>query len=209
MTQGLIALNAMLKGFQADGINLFRQTQLEITVGAMQGLPSTIGTPITISPLVLGIEECRVVIQPSPNLYERPLAIYSYIDYMNLPNKQSNTSSGPSVITFDKQVNQSLFYIWPLATNGCVLHGTFARTVNDVTQASDPVDYPDEWTEGGIYSLADRLMDDSGMAAADPATAARIQQHAAIFYQKLLNFDRPSSVFVRPWGSRGSGKFWR
>ena len=47
MNEGIIALNLMLKGMQADGINLFRQTQLSLTVGAMQGLPTTIGTPIS------------------------------------------------------------------------------------------------------------------------------------------------------------------
>ena len=209
MNEGIIALNLMLKGMQADGINLFRQTQLSLTVGAMQGLPTTIGTPISVSPLILGLEEARVVIQPSPNIYERPLGIYSYIDYMNLPNKQSNTTSGPSVICFDKQVNQSYFYIWPLATNGCTINCTVARTVNDSLVPSDPVDAPIEWNEGLTYSLADRLMEENGVAAADPATAQRITQHAAAFYDKLLNFDRPASVFVRPWGKKGSGKFWR
>src|SRR5579862_6773855 len=78
--QGIIALNLMLKGLQADGINLFRQEQLSLSIPAGIGYATN---PFQITPLVLGVEEVRLQIQPAPNLYERPLAIYSYIDYMN------------------------------------------------------------------------------------------------------------------------------
>ena len=202
MTQGILALNAMLNGWQADGINLFRQTQLSLTVGSGAQY-------VDISPLIQGVEECRWVVQPSPNLYERPMAMYSYVDYMTLPNKQSSTTGGPSVWALDKQVGTSRLWLWPVPTNGGTLNCTAARTVNTVTAATDTVDLPQEWTEGAIYNLADRLMDDEGTAAADAATAQRIERHAAAFYQKLLNFDRPTSVFVRPWGKRGTGRFWR
>jgi hypothetical protein len=152
MAEGIIALNLMLKGMQADGINLYRQTQLSLTVAAGAGLPSIIGTPISISPLIMGLEDARLVVQPSPNLFERPLAIYSYGDYMNLPNKQASNTSGPSVVCFDKQVGQSYLYIWPLATNGCTINCSVARTVNDSLLSSDPVDAPPEWMEGLTYS---------------------------------------------------------
>lgn len=206
MNQAIIALNIMLKGMQADGINLYRQTQLQLAIPAGIGYA---GNPFEITPLVLGMEEVRLQIQPAPNLYERPLAIYSYIDYMNLPNKLSNNTSGPSVVTLDRQTTQSNLYMWPLATNGCILNGTFGRTVNDVNVSTDAIDAPIEWMEGLTYTLADRLLDDEGTASADPATAQRVAIHAVAFYKKLLDFDRPSSVFVRPWGRKGSGKFWR
>lgn len=207
MEEGIVALNLMLKGMQADGVNLYRQTQISIPVGVGQGLPATLGTPISVTPLVMGLEDARLVIQPSPNLYERPLAIYSYGDYMNLPNKQA--ASSPSVICIDKQVGATYLYIWPLSATGCTINASVARTVNDVTAAADAVDAPPEWMEGLTYSLADRLMEENGVAAADPATAQRITTHAAVFYQKLLSFDRPTSVYVRPWGRKGSGRAWR
>lgn len=200
------AMNAMLKGMQADGINLYRQTQLSLTVGALQGTPTN---PISITPLIMGLEEARWVVEPVPNLYERPLGMFSYLDYMNLPNKHQQTNSGPSVITLDKQVNQSLLYIWPLHTFGGTLNCTVGRTVNDVNSVNDPLDFPTEWTEGMEYTLADRLLDDFGIAAADPVTSQRITERSVAFYSKLLNFDRPTSVFVRPWGKKGTGKFWR
>lgn len=206
LNQGLIALNGMLKGWQADGVNLYRQTQVSWTVPAGVGWPDS---PYQPTPRIMGLEEARFVVQPAPNLYERELGIFSYIDYMMLPNKMASTTSGPSVICFDKQDTVSNIYLWPPMTNGGTINATVGRVVDDVNAVGDPVDFPDEWTEGAIYNLADRLMDDTAMAAADPETARRIEVHAAAFYQKLLNFDRPTSVFVRPWGKRGRGKFWR
>lgn len=204
LSQGIIALNALLKGNQIDGINIYRQEQVSLAIPAGMGY---FGNPYDISPLVLGLEEARLVIQPAPNLYERPLAVYSYDDYANLPNKRAQGS--PSLVCLDKQVNASSLYIWPLPINGCVINATIGRTVNDVNSATDPLDFPTEWTEGMIYCLADRIMDDNGVAAADPETATRIAQHAIAFYKKLLDFDRPTSIYIRPWGKAGQGKFWR
>ena len=204
--QGITALNLLLKGWESDGINLHRQTQYQINVAALQGL---VGNPASFPVLITGLEECRLQIQPSPNLYERPLGMFTYVQYMQLPNKQAQSTTGPSCYMWDKQVGASNLYLWPLATNGCIINATAARPVNDVLLATDPIDAPIEWNEGIMYNLADRLMDDTGVAASDQVTAQRISLHAAAFYQKLLDYDRPTSVFVKPWGSRGSGKFWR
>lgn len=187
MTQGMLALNGMLKGWQADGINLYRQEQRTIAVPAM-----TPNVPIT--PRVMGIEQASWVVQGSPNTYKRPMGQYSYVDYFNLPNPQSNTTSGPSVFMFDKQNNSSTLWIWPLATLGGSIIASVGRVVDDVNDPSDAVDFPDEWTETAYYNLADRLMDDQGVAAADPQTARRIEVHAGVLYRKLGDFDRPSSL---------------
>jgi hypothetical protein len=201
LEQGIIALNLMLKGMQADGINIYRQTQYSVTVTDNQGTP---GNPVTISPLILGLEEARWVVQPEPNLYERPMMVYSYIDYQTLPNKLNGSNSGPSIIMFDRQENASNLYLYPPPTMGGTLNFTAARSVLDVTQASDTVDVPVEWQEAIMYNLADRLMDDQGVAAADAATAQRISEHAVGLYKKMLDYDRPSSLWMRPWGKKGS-----
>ena len=73
------------------------------------------------------------------------------------------------------------------------------------------LDFPIEWFEGVAYMLADRLMENEGMADAEgnAKTAQRITQRAVAFYQKYLDFDRPTSVFIRPYGRAGQGPFWR
>jgi hypothetical protein len=203
---GLVAANALLKGWQAKGANLYRLTQVAMQVGALQGQP---GNPFSLEPLVMSILDARWVVQPSPNLYERPLGIYTYLQYMSLPNKQAPSSSGPSVIMFDKQNLASNFYFFPLPSVSGTCNITAARTVDDVVNVNDMVDFPTEWSEDFIYTLADRLMDNHGVAAADPATADRISKRAIAFDQVLLDFDRPTSLFMLPYGKKGRGRAWR
>ena len=204
LSVGILNLNFMLKGFQTDGVNLFRQTQIQMIIPAGVGFA---GTPFQLTPLILTLEDARLVVQPQPNLYERPLGIYSYEDYMLLPNKMQK--SQPSVICFDRQTTTSNIYIWPLTQNGCTINATVARTINDVLTVNDTLDIPIEWTEGVIWCLADRLMDDAGVRQADPETAQSVSIHAATFYQKLLNFDRPDFVNMRPYGKTGNSRIWR
>jgi len=208
MNQAIFVLNAMLKGWQADGTNLWRREQITIPVLASQGSPST---PIIPTTVFLDLLEARWVVQggSGPDQSERPMGIFTYLDYMTLPNKNQQSDSGPSVICFDKQTSASQFYVWPLPTYGGQLKVTVARPVYDVTKPSDIVDAPIEWTEAIVYNLADRLLADSAQPMIDPQGADYITQRAVALYSKLLNFDRPPSVFIRPWGKKGSGPFWR
>lgn len=203
---GLVNLNIMLKGLQIDGMNLFRQTQITMAIPSGQGFA---GTPYQVTPLILNLADGRLIIQPAPNLYERPLGVYSYEDYMLLPNKMQANTSGPSIIAFDRQTTVSNIYIWPLATNGCTVNATVARTINDVNTVNDPIDVPIEWSEGIVWMLADRLLDDTGIRDSAPTTSQSITAHATAFYQKLLNFDRPDFTNIRPMGKTGNSRIWR
>ncbi len=203
---GLLNLNFMLKAIQTNGPNLFRLTQIQMIIPAGIGYA---GNPFQVTPLFLTLADARSVITPAPNLYERPLGVYSYEDYMLLPNKMQTTTSGPSVICFDRQVNASNIYIWPLAASGCVVNATVARTINDILTVNDPIDLPVEWTQGIIWMLADLLIADAGVFASDPGTAQLITSNAGVFYKMLLDFDRPDATFIRPYGKTGNSKIWK
>lgn len=202
MTQAILAANMLQYAWQSDGINLWRQEQRTISVTA--GARS-----VEITPYVLGIEQASWVVTPSPNLYKRPMGYYSYVDYFNLPNPEAQSSSGPSIYMFDKQDTTSTLWLWPVPTNGGTIIASVGRSVDDIALESDELDMPSEWYEAFVYNLADRLMDDQAMANADPQTAQRISAHAMVLYQKVLNFDRPSSIFIRPWGRAGESRIWR
>lgn len=199
MNQGIIVLNYMLKSWQADGINLWRQTQYTISVPAGQG---SFDTPVMVTPPVLGVENARLITSQSPFM-TRPLKITAYNDYMLYPNPKQQSS--PTIIVFDKQENTSNFYVWPLPQTPCQIIMTVGRPILDVTQASDTIDVPIEWNMTAVYCLADHLMDDEAGAMSDPATAQRITDKAVNLYQKLLNFDRPTSLYIRPFGKSGTG----
>jgi hypothetical protein len=200
--QAIIAANLLTNGWESDGVNLWRQEQRTISVPA-------IARSVEITPYVLGVEQASWVVQPSPNQFKRPMGYYSYVDYFNLPNPEATSQSGPSIYMFDKQAETSMLWLWPLPTNGGTIIASVGRSVDDITSESDILDLPTEWIEAFVYNLADRLMDDQGVAAADPATAERIALHAQVLYGKMLSFDRPTSVFMRPWGRAGQGRPYR
>jgi len=202
MTQGIFAFNGLLKGLQAWGINLYRQEQRTITVPAL-------AQSVLITPRVMGVEQVSWVVTPSPNEYKRPMGAFSYVDFFNLPNPESQTTSGPSVYMFDKQNTTSTLWLWPIPTFGGTIIATVGRTVDDINAPTDTVDFPDEWTEAIVYNLADRLMDDQAVANADPQTAQRIAVHAGVLLQRLMDFDRPNSLFLRPYGKPGESRIWR
>ena len=133
---------------------------------------------------------------------------FSWIDYMNLPNKLS-PANAPSVFMFDRQQDATQLYIWPVAQLGGTINCTLVREPNDILDQTDGIDLPSEWLLGFTYMLADALMEDQDVAAADPATAQRISGHARMWWDKLDNWDRPTSIFIRPYGRKGAGKFWR
>lgn len=201
MTQGLIVLNLLLKGLEAEGISLFRQEQLALTVPAMAQI-------VQFPYFIMGLEECRWVVEPAPNLYEQTLGVLTYVQFQQLPNKLS-VAARPTTYMFDRQTTTAQLWLWPLSNIGGTINCTIGRLANDVLQASDPIDLPSEWSVAMEYMLADGLMDDQGVAAADPATAQRIAERAVFWRQRMLDFDRPYSVFIRPFGRTGNGRFYR
>jgi len=201
MTQALLAGNLMLKSWQSSGVNLFRRTQSSLTIGVLQGTPTN---PYPFSPNVINVMECRWVVNPAPDLYERPMGPYTYIQYMQLPNKYYGNDS-PSVWMYDRQQAGSNLYLFPPPVNGGTVNCTTVRIANDINSDSDEVDLPQEWLETFVYCLADRLMDDETLADAAQAanTAQRITARAERLYRTVLDFDRPDEIFMQPYGNAG------
>lgn len=205
VNQAIIALNLMLQGWQADGINIWRQTQMSISVGANQGGP---GNPVILDPPIMGLENASWVQSFSP-LYKRLCGIYTYNDYNQISNPTESSGSGPSVVMMQKNANQTELYLWPLPTYGGTLVINVGRSVDAVTDQSQTVDVPQEWQETVLYNLASRLVNDDSIGTIDPATAQNILELAGHFYQKLLDFDRPNAVYVRPVGKPARSPYYR
>lgn len=199
VTQGLTVMNGVLQAMQTAGGNVFRQTPTALTVTAG-------GQTVAIPNDVVGIGEARWVVSLSP-LYERPLGRFQWIDYMQLPTK--NAQGAPTIFMFDYQVDSTQLYIWPVPTVPGTINCTVSRRAADSLTQADAVDLPKEWLLGFTYLLADALMDDQGMAEMDGSTAQRIKEHALYWKAQLENFDRPTSVFLRPYGQPNSPRLRR
>lgn len=198
---GLICANVtndMLKSWQADGCNLWRLSDETVTVPA-----NTEAT--TLDPRVLDVMEARFV---GGVTYQRMLARLEWGDYRSLPNKLA--VGFPTSYSLNKQRTTIEMSLWPVANEEIVIAYSGARVIDDVTDdLDDELDLPQEWMETAVYGLASRMLDIMDVATTSPATAQRIQARADQLYQKLLDFDRVGSTFMKPWsyGAYGQGQF--
>src|ERR1700751_126258 len=90
VNQAMLAANLMQRGWEADGVNLWRLEQRTITVPAN-------ATSVDITPYVMGVVQASWVVTPAPNLYKRPMGAFSYVDYFNLPNPNAATNAGANI----------------------------------------------------------------------------------------------------------------
>lgn len=179
-------LNWMLKSWQADGCNLWREEEATIT------FPATV-REVTLDPRVLDVQEARVQISED---YQRPLARWERGEYITLPNK--DTAGSPTIFYFRKLRDEVKMFVWPVPTVDTDVFCTTARVTDDVTDLNQTIDIPQEWNETVYYNLASRLLDIFGIPETRPALAQRITARAEQLYEKLLMFDRPSSVYLKP-----------
>ena len=184
--QGLTQLQWMLKSWQSDGCNLWREEEETIV------FPAATET-VTLDPRVLDVHEARVEIDPT---FQRILARWERGEYITLPNKTAPGS--PTIFYFRRKrdtVTMTLWPVPPVETNSLC---TTARVIEDVTNLDQNIDVPQEWCETVTYNLAARLLDTFGITETRPVVASKIVAMARELYDKLSGFDRPSSVFLQP-----------
>jgi hypothetical protein len=181
---GIRVLNWMFKSWPSRGLNLWRETQGEIVVPAATAA-------IALDPYCLDVVEARFV---QSSTFERPLARWENGQYRQLPNKAQ--PGYPVAFYLDKQTSTISLRLWPVPVADATIRYTYSRVPQDVTDGSETVDAPQEWTELIYVALAARLVQTFGVNRTDPATAQIIAQRAAALEQAMLDQDRPASVFM-------------
>jgi hypothetical protein len=184
--QGLTQLQWMLKSWQSDGCNLWREEEETIV------FPAATET-VTLDPRVLDVQEARVEIDPT---FQRILARWERGEYITLPNKTAPGS--PTIFYFRRKRDTVTMTLWPVPPIETNILCTTARVIEDVTDLDQNIDVPQEWCETVTYNLAARLLDTFGITETRPVVASKIVAMARELYDKLSGFDRPSSVFLQP-----------
>lgn len=180
---GLSSLNLMLKTWQTDGCNLYRE------YADTDSFTSGTATK-TLAPRILDVMEARLV---NADLTERPLQRWERGEYAQIPSKaQAGT---PVAFTLVKGVSGITMTLWPVPNATTTINYTAARVVEDVGALTETLDIPQEWLETVTYGLADRMIDPFDVAQARPAVAQRITARAQSLYSQLRDNDRPASVF--------------
>lgn len=187
MALGVKQLNWMLKSWQADGMNLWRQTEDTVIV------PANTKT-VTLDPYCIDVVEARYI---QSSTYQRWLQRWEWGQYVVLPNKDS--SNDPTIFVLNKQRAAVEMTVWPVPRQDIAIAYTYARVIEDVTTSSSVVDVPQAWLECVYYSLADRLQEVFSVPQTQPAVSQRITARAAQLYTAMKDLDRPQSVFFQPW----------
>lgn len=128
-------LNWMLKDWQANGCNLWRDTQGELVFTAGQGSQ-------VMAPRALDIIEARVVQSGGA---ERTLSRWEPEEYRQVPNKAA--AGTPTCFVFEAGLNSANLTLWPVPNTATTVRYTYARVIEDVTELSQSIDVPQEWTK--------------------------------------------------------------
>jgi hypothetical protein len=182
MEDALLRLNAMLKSWAGDG-NLFREATETVTVPAGTGVA-------TVPDGVRDVSSVRHVVSST---YNRQLAEWNRAQYYTLPNRIA--SGNPSIYYLAPTTSGLTIHVWPVPATDITLELDYNRSAETVTDPSETLDIPEEWQEAVLYGLASRCASMFGTTRTDPNTVVRIDQKAAVLYQKLLDRDRPDSYY--------------
>ncbi len=124
------------------------------------------------TPRVIEIPEARL---HRANDYETPLRIVGRHEYMALPNKSS--SGPPNLIYYDKQLNNGVFYTWPVCDDVQEYIKMSARLpVQNLDSLTNDFEVGAEWFEAIAWNLAMRLRPKYGKSV-DPLFNVQAQMY--------------------------------
>lgn len=190
LEDGMDTLNWMLKSMAADGANLFR-----IVEGSL-AFPINTAT-VALSPYCSDVLEARLV---QSSTFERPLQRWEVGQYASLPNKAQ--PGWPTAFYLSRTIDTLSMTLWPVPSEAMVVNFTYARIPDDVTDGAETIDLPQQWVECAYFNLASRLANTFGATRTDPNSVARVDAMAQRLYAKMLDSDRPASLFLSNYNSR-------
>jgi len=197
ITNGAEALNAMIKGFQADGMPVWAIKKYSFpTVANVAtyniGVGQTLNTPMPLK-VVQGLRAQGT----SSNV---PMQVVTNYNYNLLPTV--NAAGTPVNVYYQPLSNYGVVNLWPTpadATTTITL--VYQRPFEDMVTSTDDFDFPPYWTEALIYGLAWRLAGEYGVPVADRGV---LTKEAEFFHQQALSYGQEEgSLYLMPdWAGR-------
>ena len=139
------------------------------------------------------------------NTFDRWVKVVPRDDYMRIP--QKNLTGQPIILYYSAQTTTGVVYMWPTPSlaNGQMMV-TYLREINDVDNASDNFDFPQEWLECLTYNLAVRIAPAYGISLASGGMGgnSNLLTQAAQYLEELKAWDtsQPYIQFVPGWDYR-------
>lgn len=177
------AFNWMLKDWQNNGLNLWRDDEMVIPWPAFTAEGD-------LDQKYLDITELRVA---DASGFERPLNRMESSAYALFPNKLT-TGSTPYQYTLSRNTTTLTVKLWPVPNVDVTLYGSGSRVIYDVVGLNENADLPQQYTRTAILCLAVELIAAFGKAN-DPNAALTVQR-AQSAKTKMFGDDRPASYFL-------------
>lgn len=187
------ALNAMIKGFHADGMPIWaiKEYTFTTTAGTSTYNIGPAQTLNTSMPLKV-IQGYRVESSGNVNV---PLNIYTHYDYNLLP--VNSTSGEPVNLYYQPFSTYGTIKLWPTPSDSnTTITLVYQRPFEDMNSATDDFDFPPYWTEALIYGLAWRLSPEYGIPIQD---RQEMMKNAEFFHLTAMSYGtEEGSVFFAP-----------
>jgi len=193
VTDGTQALNAMIKGFETDGMPLWsiKSYTFTVTSGTAAYNIGPSQTFNTNKPLKV-IQAWR---NDSTSYSNVPMNIYTNYNYAILP--LVNSSGTPVNLYYQPLRDYGVINLWPKPSDSTTtITLRYQTPFEDMTSSTDDIDFPSEWTEAIIYGLAHRLSPEYGVPLQDRQLLAK---EAEFFHDKALSFGtEEGGIFFQP-----------
>lgn len=197
VTNASEALNAMIKGFQADGMPLWAIKKYTFTV--TDGTATyNIGNSQTINtPMPMKVLQAYRTPTGGENV---PMNVYTNYNHNLLP--LALAEGTPVNLYYQPLSTYGVINLWPEPDESTTtITLIYQRPFEDMSAAGDDFDFPPYWTEALIYGLAWRLAPEYGIPIQDRAV---LSKEAEYFHQQALSFgSEEGSMYLMPdWSGR-------
>ena len=164
ITDATQALNALVKSLQTDGMPLWAIKSFTFTT--VQGDPDYPIGPGQLYDAAKPMKVLQAWRNQSSNYSNVPMNIYTNYNYDLLP---LTISSGTPVNLYYQPMREyGMINLWPKPSDSATqITIRYQAPFEDLTSATDDLDFPSEWSEAVIYLLASRLAPEYGIPLQD------------------------------------------
>lgn len=179
VTEAAVALNGLVKAWQADGMPLWaiKERQMVLIAGTNS---YTINTPKPLKVL-------QAWYRNTTSNVDVPMRVITKDEYNRLGNK--TTLGTPVQIYYEPRRDDGVLHVFPTpsATDASAvsIYIVYQAPFEDFDIATDTPDFPQEWYDAVTYGLACRLAPEYGLPIPDRKT---LWQEMTIIKQDALNF---------------------
>jgi len=179
VSEAAVALNSLIKAWQADGMPLWAIKQRTVTLIA-DTASYTLSTPKPLKVIQAWNHD-------TVSSVDIPMRIITKQEYNILGNKES--SGNPIQCYYDPRRDNGVLYLFPVPSSAQVginsISLVYQAPFEDFDASTDTPDFPQEWYDAITYGLATRLAPEYGIPSVDRRT---LWQEMNTIKQEALNF---------------------